>query len=61
MYVCDNTTEEYKRRMCYTQNNNSWLQSLKFAKQFQILQKYNSKNQMTKISKGQKILKNHKI
>ena len=23
--VCDYTTEEYKRSMCYTQNNNSWL------------------------------------
>ena len=23
--VCDYTTEKYKRRMCYTQNNNSWL------------------------------------
>ena len=33
----------------------------KFVRQFQILQKNNSKIQILKLPKGQKILRNHKI
>ena len=59
--MCDFTIGKYKIQICCPQKNNAQLQSLRFAKQFQILQNYYSKIQMLKLSKSQKILENHKI
>ena len=45
------TTQLRDIRERYLQKNNSWLQSLKFGKQIQILQKINPKIQMLKLPK----------
>ena len=53
--MCDYIAKKYKRKIYYRQKNNSKLQSLRFTKQFQILQKYYSKIQMLKLPKSHKI------
>ena len=43
IYIYDYPKEKYKRRMNYPKKNKSQLQLLKYARQFQLLQKMNQK------------------